>query len=433
MNQNPIPKGWELKKLEDVCEKITSGGTPNRSNPSYFGGDIIWLKIGDLNEGIVVDSEEKITDEGLQNSSAKLFPKNTVLLAMYGATIGKTGILGKECATNQAICGMICKDFLDSNYLLYFLKSQYNEIRKKAEGAAQPNINQDKIKNLQILLPKLETQKKIVQKLDHVLKQLEEKKKEIQSFSNFQKLKNSKAVIGRLFFDELVNKKNIDNWKSKHEISADWEKKPLGDLVISTKNGKTGRPTKHASGIPRLGITSITQQFSGVVDEKEAKFLQVEKSEIDEYGVIEDDVLFCRQNGNLEFVGKSATYKGNTWPLIFSDSLIRFRVNKELILPDYLVVYTNSTEGRKQIEGYCTTTAGNYSVNGTSLKKIQIELPSMPKQKHIVELKEKKFNEIAKWKTQIDKFLDYKLKTLKKLDLIQQSILNSAFSGKLVN
>ena len=98
-----LPLGWVESKLKDIFD-TTSGGTPNRGVSAYYGGDIPWLKSGELNDGIIFSAEEYITNEGLQNSSAKLFPKGSLLIALYGATVGKLGILNFDSTTNQAIC-----------------------------------------------------------------------------------------------------------------------------------------------------------------------------------------------------------------------------------------------------------------------------------------------------------------------------------------
>ena len=206
-----IPKGWKMRALQDACESISSGGTPNRSNSEYFGGSIPWLKIGDLNNRGISDSNEKITEVGLENSSAKLFPKDTVLFAMYGATIGKTGILEKPCATNQAICGMRCSDVLLPNYLLYFLQSKYHEIRKMAEGGAQPNINQNKLKTLKFGLPPLETQKKIVKIIDQKFADWENHKQELENIQKrHESIKKhlsdlSSSILNDVFSGKLVH------------------------------------------------------------------------------------------------------------------------------------------------------------------------------------------------------------------------------------
>ena len=210
MPKKNFSKNYKIIKLSTACKKITSGGTPSRNYTEYFGGKIPWLKIGDLNEGIIFDSEETITEKGLEKSSAKLFSKNTVLIAMYGATIGKTGILGKECATNQAICGMICVDDLNPKYLLYFLQSMYYEIRKKAEGGAQPNINQEKIKNLEITMPDITEQEQIVKRIENKIYQSTNKQNLKQILEKHEKIKThisnlQNAVLIKAFTGKLVN------------------------------------------------------------------------------------------------------------------------------------------------------------------------------------------------------------------------------------
>ena len=105
MSKILVPKGWESKKISDVCKEISSGGTPPRDNLDYFNGDIPWVKMNDMKYDLILDTKEKITKEGLENSSAKIFPKDTILLAMYTEDMGRTSILGIEATTNQAIAG----------------------------------------------------------------------------------------------------------------------------------------------------------------------------------------------------------------------------------------------------------------------------------------------------------------------------------------
>jgi type I restriction enzyme S subunit len=116
-----VIEGWENKRIEEIA-KTTSGGTPSRSNKNYYDdGNTLWVKSGELNDNYIIDTEEKITDEAIRNSSAKLFPVGTVLIAMYGATVGKTAILKREATTNQAICGIMPNHNLFNNE---FLRSQ---------------------------------------------------------------------------------------------------------------------------------------------------------------------------------------------------------------------------------------------------------------------------------------------------------------------
>lgn len=114
-----LPKGWEVKKLGAICQ-TTSGGTPSRGILKYYQGKIPWVKSGELDKGLILDTEEKITDEAIKNSSAKVFPKGTLLIALYGATIGKLAFLGIDAATNQAVCGIYQNGKINSKYYITF-------------------------------------------------------------------------------------------------------------------------------------------------------------------------------------------------------------------------------------------------------------------------------------------------------------------------
>ena len=151
---------WPIAQLGSICQ-TTSGGTPSRAHEEYFDGSISWVKSGDLTDGYVFSCEEKITELGLKKSSAKLFPKDTVLIAMYGATVGKLGILGMEAATNQAICGITVPPELDRVFLFYFLLSQKKSLIEISTGGAQPNISQKILRNLYVPIPEIQEQRRI--------------------------------------------------------------------------------------------------------------------------------------------------------------------------------------------------------------------------------------------------------------------------------
>lgn len=149
-----IPKGWKAKKLGDLYD-TSSGGTPSRRKTEYYqDGTINWLKTKELNDNFIFETEEKITELGLENSSAKVFPKNTVIIAMYGATVGKLGILSEPSSTNQACCAVIEKN-QSFSYVLAYLYLLFNrtKIVGLANGGAQQNINQQIIRDLPIVVP----------------------------------------------------------------------------------------------------------------------------------------------------------------------------------------------------------------------------------------------------------------------------------------
>ena len=167
-----IPENWVWTRL-DTISSITSGGTPARTNPSFWGGNIPWVKIGDIKEKYVFSSEEKITVKGLNSSSAKVFPKNTILYTIF-ATIGTVGILGIEAATNQAVAGITFYGEYCLDYMYYVLVGLKDILVSKGKGMAQMNINQTILKNTPIPLPPLAEQERIVAKIEELMPLIEE-------------------------------------------------------------------------------------------------------------------------------------------------------------------------------------------------------------------------------------------------------------------
>lgn len=148
--------------LSELCSQVASGGTPSRKDPSFFGGSIPWVKTMDLRDGPVTQTDEKISTLGLKNSSAKMFPPGTVLVAMYGATVGKLGYLLDEAACNQAACALVpdvrrC----DPRWLYYVLLSRRSDLVGLASGAAQQNLNVGLIRNFTVSAPSMTVQNAI--------------------------------------------------------------------------------------------------------------------------------------------------------------------------------------------------------------------------------------------------------------------------------
>ena len=204
-----LPKGWTMTTIHRICT-TKSGGTPSRKNPEYFEGGIPWVKSGELNDSVIYSCEETISKLGLEKSSAILYPKNTVLLAMYGATIGKVSILGFEAATNQAICAFFHeRNVITNHYLFWFLKSIRKNLIDAGFGGAQNNISQEKIKKINIPLTPINEQKRIVSKIESIFAQIDTKQQELEKLASqirsvpdsFAELKGSilkKAFEGRL-------------------------------------------------------------------------------------------------------------------------------------------------------------------------------------------------------------------------------------------
>ena len=167
-----IPKKWNWVTLGEIG-KWQSGSTPSRLNKDYYNGDIPWLKTGDLNDGYITHIPEYITEKALNETSVKLNPTGSILMAMYGATIGKLGILTYPATTNQACCACEIYTGIEKEFLFYFLLSHRADFIKLGGGGAQPNISKEKIINTYIPLPPSEEQKRIVNAVNDVFAQLD--------------------------------------------------------------------------------------------------------------------------------------------------------------------------------------------------------------------------------------------------------------------
>ena len=235
-----LPEGWKWCRLGEVAD-WGSGGTPSRKNPEYYQGSIPWIKTGELNETYIFDSEEKVSEDAIKHSSAKIFPKETVVMAMYGATIGKTAIFGIDASTNQACACAICHKELDNHFLFNFLKSKKDYFLYNAKGGAQPNISQEIIKNTLIPLPPtLAEQQRIVNRIESMFAKLDEAKEKAQNVVDGFETRKA-AILHKAFTGELTanwrkennpeeSSKYLEKIKDKVEIRLDfkyWENTKL--------------------------------------------------------------------------------------------------------------------------------------------------------------------------------------------------------------
>lgn len=200
MMENELPKGWRNVKLSKLAE-IQSGGTPSRSNSSYWNGNIPWVKISDIKGKYITETEEFITEEGMSNSSAKMFERGTIIFSIF-ATIGKVAILDIDATTNQALVGLKNNDQVDNSFLVYALTELSERISNLGKGVAQKNINISILKEVEIPLPPLEEQKQIAEKLDKLFAQIETIKKSTERIpellKNFRQQILAYAVTGKL-------------------------------------------------------------------------------------------------------------------------------------------------------------------------------------------------------------------------------------------
>lgn len=245
------------EKLGDIFE-IGSGGTPPKSHPEYYGGNIPWIKTGDLKSEYLYMAEDYITEEGLNNSSTKIYEKGTVLLAMYGATIGATSILKIEACTNQACAAFKKNDRVLPEYLYYFLKSQKEKFVKDGVGGAQPNISAGYLKKVEMEIPPFEVQRSIVNTLDKTVSIANKRKQELIALDDF-----IKARFVEMFGDPSTNPMR-------------WSETTIGDECFYIKDGPhKSLPDigKENGGHPFISVRNIV---NGYIDFSTARYISDE-------------------------------------------------------------------------------------------------------------------------------------------------------------
>lgn len=404
-----VPENWVWVRLESVAS-WGSGGTPSRKHEEYYNGDILWIKTGELNNGWIYDTEEKITDEGLKKSSAKLFPPYSVLIAMYGATIGKVAILGVPATTNQACACAVCNQSLLYMYLFYYCISQKNVFIEKGKGGAQPNISQIILKQHPIPLPPLSEQQRIVERIEELFAKLDEAKERLQEVADSFAVRKA-AILHKAFTGELTKQWRLENGVS----DASWEESNFGKFTVS-QYGYTEKAHWEKIGPKFLRITDIQDNK---VDWDEVPWCPIDEDGMKQYAVEIGDIMIARTGATT---GKSYLICDDV-EAVFASFLIRLKVVNKNLDYNYLYGYMQSEDYWRQITDFSSGIA-QPGVNASKLKQIKFKCPTLPEQHEIVRL----IDDLLARERSAQQATE---QALASIDLMKKSILARAFRGEL--
>lgn len=348
-----------LVPISEFC-KTGSGGTPARSKASlYFGGHIPWVKSGELRENTITKTEETITEIGLKESAAKLLPRDTLLVALYGATVGRVGVLGVEAATNQAICHVIPnQEIADRKYLFYALQAQVPNWLSKRVGGGQPNISQGIVRDTLIPLPSLEDQKRIAYLLNKVERLIGGRKQHLQQLDDLLR-----SVFFEMFGDPVHNEKG-------------WDKKTFSELLTKIESGKSPKCEARPANSDEWGVLKLGAVTSCVYKEGDNKALPADTPPHSAIEVKAGDVLFSRKN-TYELVAATA-YVFETRPkLLLPDLIFRLAIREDVELnPIYLWQLLISEPQRRVVQATASGAAGSMpNISKANLNRVQIPCP----------------------------------------------------------
>ncbi|BBC25442.1 restriction endonuclease subunit S [Pseudanabaena sp. ABRG5-3] len=422
-------KDWIEVELGDVCF-TTSGGTPSRSKSEYYKGTIPWVKSGELNYGLILDTEEHISDEAITNSSAKIFPEGTLLIALYGATIGKLSILGVPATTNQAICGIYKNELFETKFLFNYLFHKRQKLIEQGTGGAQPNISQAILKKLSLPLAPLPEQRAITAKIEQLFSELDN------GIANLKAAKSKleiyrQAILKQAFEGELTKEwrekqtKNHGNHVNQKNHSTDslpetWKWVKLENLAVV---GTGATPKRGESNYWQNG--SIAWITSGALNDLYVK----EASEfITEAAIKETNCkIFPKGSLLIAMYGEGKT-RGKCSELMISaatnQAIASIEINDEFkeykkyvkwfLLKNYDDIRMLSSGGVQP------------NLNLTIVKNTKLPLCPIEEQNQIVQEIETRLSVCDKLNESIDQ-------SLEKAQALRQSILKKAFEGKLLS
>ena len=376
-----------MARLGDIFT-ITSGGTPDKKKSEYYAnGTIPWVKTGDLKNQYVPTGIECITEEGLKNSSAKLFPPNTVLVAMYGATIGACSILPYEASTNQACAAFLPNEKVMPTYLYYFLSSKKELFVKDGVGGAQPNISAGYLKNVQFDLIPMQQQINMVSALDKVSELIALRKEQL------------------VKLDRLVKSRFIELFGMPGTDTNGWGLIPLGE--VCQINPKKGQDKRLASGLTVSFVPMPAVSEKGEIDPSDTREYDAVKTGFTYFA--ENDVLFAKITPCMEN-GKGAVARGLHNGIGFGST--EFHVLRPIngkTNPYWVYVLTAFSQFREDAANNMTGSAGQRRVPASFLESYRVSVPPIELQGQFAAFVER----TDKSKLAIQQSLD-KLETLKK-------------------
>lgn len=448
-----LPSEWKLVRLGDIAQ-TTSGGTPRRDKPQYYNGSIPWVKSGELGDRVVYETCETLSEEGLASSNAKVFPKGTLCIALYGATVGKLGILGINAATNQAVCAVFPPEGLDTRYLYRFFEGKRRELIKQGKGGAQSNISQGIIRDTLLPIPPLPEQRRIVAEIEKQFTRLEAG---VAALKRVQaNLKRYRAAVlkaaceGKLVPTEAeLARKESRTYETGEALLArilaerrkNWQgrgkyKEPAAPDIANLPNlpeGWTWANVVQASaiivdcphstakfvadGLPCVDTTCIKP---GRIVREKLRFVSPEtfKKRVDRLVPAIDDIIFAREGT----VGTAVAIPADVQPclgqrvmLMRADACITARyfeqcLNSEVVRTQYLPKIVGSTAPH---------------INVAEVKRLALPLPPLAEQTRIVAEVERRLSVVDELEAAVSA-------NLQRASRLRQSILQKAFAEGVV-
>lgn len=360
---------WCTVRLEDLCTRVTSGGTPKRSRLDYYAGESRghpWVKSSELRDGYVRETDERISDLGLQKSAAKLLPPDTVLVAMYGATAGRVGLLTIGAAVNQAVCALVLdRDRADPVFVFHALRSQYVELAGKSAGAAQQNLNANIIKSFPLIAPGIATQRRIAAILSAFDELIEINERRIQLLEALAR-SLYREWFGHFRFPGHEDVEIVDS--ELGPIPTGWEVVSLAELV-TTQYGFTASATTDNVGPQFLRGMDINKR--SYIDWSQVPRCVIDGEQLEAFRLQVGDICVIRMADPGKVGIVETAIDG-----VFASYLVRLR-SAEPRLPPYLLFHFLDSATYQDLIRGSSTGSTRKSASAGVLTEPLVALPTL--------------------------------------------------------
>ena len=394
-----MKEGWEYSTIGKLC-KTYSGGTPLKNVKEYYqDGNIPWLRSGEVCQKYIYETEMFITQKGLESSSAKYYPINTVVVAMYGATAAQVGILKIEATSNQAVCGIIPNSKFLPEFLYYFFCYRKEFLASQAQGGAQPNISQVKIKNLEVPVPSLSEQQSIVDYLDSAFAKIDAMK------ANAEKALNEAKALFQASLKEML------------EPKEGWEEKTL--LVLTSKIGSGATPKGGRKVYIDEGchlIRSMNVQYNEFKYEDLAHITEEAAEQLKGVEIQENDVLF---NITGASIARCCVVPIDALPARVNQHVSILRLKQD-VLPRFLSYILNSPKHQRELLEIGEAGSTRQALTKTDLENHVICYPNIDSQTKLL-------CTLDSLKSKVDRLQENYDKISQECDALKQAILRQIF------
>ncbi len=412
-----LPKGWEIRKLGEICERVTKGGTPTTYGFSFVSKGVNFIKVENIENGKVIHSSivNFITEEAHQYQKKSILQENDLLFSIAG-TIGETCLIKKEylpANTNQALA--ILRGYhneITPGFLTFQLNSSIQQyIRLKARGGAMNNISLEDLKGIEIILPPFSTQATIVSKIEELFSELD---KGIESLRTAQQqLRTYRQSVLKWAFEGRLTRDDVKDG----ELPEGWTMQTLKELKLFSIYGPRFSSGGYVeNGVAVLRTTDIDDR--GKVDWENSPKLDLSDKDYEKYKLIKNDLLITRTGS----IGRLSVFNDDK-KAIPGAFLIHYRLRDDVNVW-YVFNFLQSQAGQKHLKAH-SFGVGRPNLNVPNIELLQIPIPSPTEQNKILEEIESRFSVVEKMEESISQ-------SLLQAEALRQSILKMAFEGRLV-